>query len=340
MRRAPAVSIKPVRICLLAARARGIAVDPAEFDIGPELADPFARVPHAVVARLWRELPERTGDAWFGLHTAELVQGLAFDVVDFATRSCATLGQSLATMVRYARLVHDAYDIRLDELGAIARYAVRFECKPPMPRQLLEFIMGAWVLRVRRGIDGVARIHELQLPYPAPAEPGEYTRVLGVPVRFDAECAAVLFERAMLAAPLVQFDPNLNAVLTRQAEAMLTEWATTEAREGSDLLPRVRRHIADALPHGNPAIGEIARRLGVSRRSLQRHLQERDASFAELVDATRREIALHLVAAADRTLCEVAFLSGFSDASAFTRAFRRWTGDTPSAHRQRVAQRT
>ncbi len=337
MHRSPSVSIKAVRICLLAAHARGVAVDPAELGLGPELADPTARVPHALVARLWVELPERAGDACFGLHAAELVQGHALDVVDYATRTCRTLRESLTTLIRYSRLVHDAYDIRLEEDGTQARYTVRFDCQPPMPRQLLEFILSSWVLRVRRGIDGECRVRELQLPHAPPGDLSEHRRILGVPLRFGAPCAAVVFDRAMLDAPSKHFEPELNAVLARQAEDMLA--ARADVHDGQpELLARLRRQLSAALPQGNATIGEIARRLGMSGRSLQRRLQEHGASFADVVDVTRRQLALEHLVSDDRTLCEVAFLTGFSDASAFTRAFRRWTGETPGAYRLRSAR--
>jgi AraC-like DNA-binding protein len=95
--------------------------------------------------------------------------------------------------------------------------------------------------------------------------------------------------------------------------------------------------VADALADGQPSQSQIARRLGMSVRTLHRRLAEDGQSFQSLVSRARREAAETLLRADDHSLAEIAFLTGFSDQSAFTRAFKRWTGMTPAAFRGRDA---
>jgi AraC-like DNA-binding protein len=99
------------------------------------------------------------------------------------------------------------------------------------------------------------------------------------------------------------------------------------------LLAEVAGAVANALPDGQPSKSQIARRLGMSERTLHRRLAEHGVSFQTVVTQARRDAAVSLLRSGDRSLAEVAFLTGFSDQSAFTRAFKRWTGKTPAAFR-------
>jgi len=104
-------------------------------------------------------------------------------------------------------------------------------------------------------------------------------------------------------------------------------------REGN-LVHRVKAGIIDALPSGPVANEKVARDLGLSVRSLQRRLAEAGTSFRDLLDTSRQEMALSYIREPEIELAEIAFLLGFSDQSAFSRAFKRWTGNTPNEVRK------
>jgi AraC-like DNA-binding protein len=106
----------------------------------------------------------------------------------------------------------------------------------------------------------------------------------------------------------------------------------TEAR----YVDRVRRELGVSLAQGEPSLGQVAKRLAVSERTLHRRLAEEDARFAELLDDARRERALLLLGDPARSGSEIAGLLGYGEPSAFFRAFRRWTGETPRAYRLRA----
>jgi AraC-like DNA-binding protein len=153
-------------------------------------------------------------------------------------------------------------------------------------------------------------------------------RALGCPVRFGAPESRAVLWRAPLERPLPRHDPALFAYLERHAQALL---AGVPAEGG--VVERVQRLITEGLRSGEPVQAEVARRLALSERTLQRGLREADTSFAAILDAVRRQLAqLHL---SERSLAlhEVAFLLGYSEPSAFHRAFRRWTGQTPQEFR-------
>src|SRR5262249_50105493 len=99
----------------------------------------------------------------------------------------------------------------------------------------------------------------------------------------------------------------------------------------------VRRAVGEGLRRGEPKLSQVARKVALSPRTLQRRLREDDADFKRLVDGTRRRFALHYLKDPNNTLTEGAYLLGYSEVSAFNRAFRRWTGSTPSDYRRKAS---
>lgn len=107
--------------------------------------------------------------------------------------------------------------------------------------------------------------------------------------------------------------------------------------EGSvDVAQRVRATLLDALPGGGVEMADVARRLGMSRRSLQRHLEASGATYTQLLQATRRALAQHYLVTTNLSAAEIAFLLGFEESTSFFRAFRGWTGQTPDRARQHL----
>lgn len=339
----PGVCIRALRICSLVAGARGLDLGPilGRHGIGPDvLADPLARIPHKLVVALWTELPERCGDPDLGLHAAEASQDLALDVLDYAAQSCGTVGQAMECMRRYIHILHDAARVRIETAGDLGRYVQEFVCEPAVPRAFFEFILARWVLRLRRTCEGPVPLRELVFPHARPASLVEHERVLGLPLRFGAPHGAIVFDRELLERRLrVTVPISLDTeVLERRIEEMLASDpagpdVVTDVVTDIGIVQKLRRLLTELLPSGPPGLDEAARRLGLSSRSLQRRLQEAGTTFAQVVDATRRELALRHLQDRRLSLTEIAFLTGFADASAFHRAFRRWTGTTPRDHR-------
>ncbi|KYF98843.1 hypothetical protein BE20_00450 [Sorangium cellulosum] len=327
----PTGCIKAIRLCVLTASRAG--VDPREAlavaGVDPALLeDPTARVPHDTVVRAWTRVPELARDPAFGLHAAELLVGQLFDVVDFVTDQCATVREAIGCMLRYQRLIHDALDVRLTVEGARACVSQRFSAAVAPP-QLSSFIVGLWVLRAR-ALTGLSFTpHRITLAHPAPAERGEYDRLLAAPLAFGADENAILFDAAFLDAPTLRSDPALGAVLRRHADELLARLPAEPGVRGA-----LERHLLEALGRGVPDVAAAARALGMSARTLQRRLGDEGESYKSVLDEARRKLAIAHMRERGRTIAEVAFLLGFSEVSAFSRAFRRWTGHSPAAYRR------
>ncbi len=150
----------------------------------------------------------------------------------------------------------------------------------------------------------------------------------GCPVHFEAERDALLVSEAALNAPNKLGDETIAKFFDKHLEDKLASLT-----DDSGLDQRVRISIAQALSEGVPSISDIASSLGMSARTLQRRLSDTGHSFQNLVDLARRELAQQLLRDTDYSLAEIAFLTGFSEQSAFTRAFKRWAGQTPRSYR-------
>ncbi len=328
--------IKTVRMCVAAAARHGVDLLPTVAALGIDaarLADPYARVPVPAVLDLWRKAAALSGDEAFGLHAAELGFARIDNAVDGALLHCATLGAACRAAARFSRLLFESERITLDRDGERARYQVHFSSVPPPPPAFVDMVAAMFVLRARRILGGAVPACDVALPRPPPADAREHRRVLGSALAWNAPAVRITFDAALLDRPAQDADPTLGQVLARHLDEQVAKLPADE-----DTAAAVRRVVAADLAEGPPDLGRVARRLGMSRRTLQRALGREGTRFQRLVDDTRREVALARLEDPRLTLSELAFLVGFSELSAFDRAFRRWTGKSPRAFRGGAAR--
>jgi AraC-like DNA-binding protein len=168
---------------------------------------------------------------------------------------------------------------------------------------------------------------EVHLAIPRPLAGQRYERFFDCPVRYDAPHSTLVMTRLSWEAPLERSEPRLRDILQRHADTLMA------AVRHDDGLAPVRTEIQRQLPNGAPKLGTVAKALAMSARTLQCRLQEHGTSFQALVDEERAAAARAYLSDARLGLDEIAFLLGYSEASAFSRAFKRWTGRTPQGYR-------
>ena len=292
------------------------------------------RLPVAAVHQMLAGIVELTGDPDIGLRAAQECSPGDGGALDYAISSASTVGDAIGAAGRYIRLVNDALDLLLENSGRDA--TVRLENRVPLPRAGVDFQVGA-LFRAFSHLwaSGAKNSLRVLLSHAAPDATAEYTRTFdGVPVQFGAAFSGFVFDSTFLDARLASADPRLHDVVVRHAESMLEE--LPRARR---LTERVRGAIAAELAGGNPSVTQVAGRLHMSPRTLERKLEREGATFSALLDDLRKRLALRYVGSQDLELAEVAFLLGFSQTTAFHRAFKRWTDETPlnfrRAHRAR-----
>lgn len=159
-----------------------------------------------------------------------------------------------------------------------------------------------------------------------------YEAHFGCPVRFETGRDALLVSEECLNAPNRLGDETIASFFDRHLESELASLTQDEGLE-----PSVRRAVASILSEGVPTLSSIASQLGIGSRTLQRRLTEQGHSFQSVVDSARHDLAKRLLSETQYSLAEIAFLTGFSEQSGFTRAFKRWAGQTPRSYRLGVS---
>ncbi|MET0790473.1 MAG: AraC family transcriptional regulator [Polyangiaceae bacterium] len=296
------------------------------------LADPDGRVPSSLLLQLWEYLPSRCPDESFGFWLAEQLQAPPLSLATWVISSSPTLGHGFERALRYQRLLHDEAQSELHCNDAEVAYRHQIG-RPPFraPNAAIEFGFVSFLQLARRLTGRVIVPQRLQLRHPAPRDATRHAAFFGPGLAFSAEVDELVLDRASLELPVLDADPTLARIVEGHAEAALARLPASNA-----LGARVRAQINELLKEGTPSIEAVCARLHLSRRTLQRQLSAAGTSFGDELDQARHQLALRYLADTRVSLQETAFLLGFSEASAFHRAFVRWTGQTPANFRRKT----
>jgi AraC-like DNA-binding protein len=302
---------------------------PIRWFLPESLNDPNARVPATLVLALWAYLESQCPDESFGFWLSERLPAAPLSIASWVISTSPTLGEGLARSLRYQRLLHDEAHSELRVGATEAVYTHRVGAPPfRPPTAAIEFGFITF-LQLAQRLTGQAIIpRRTRLRHPAPRDIARHLVCFGPSLEFSAAQDELVLERAQLELAVSGADPTLSAIVEAHAAA-----AIRRLPERSDLNMRVRSHIIALLSEGAPSLTTVAERMHLTRRTLQRHLRLAGTSFALELDHLRHELSLQYLADNRISLQEVAFLLGFSEVSAFHRAFRRWTGQTPVTFR-------
>jgi len=302
---------------------RSSGIEPAE------LTDPDARIPQDRFERVWIAARDATGDPCVGLHAGERIHAHAVNLLGYLLLSSATLGAGLRRVDRYQRVLTGVPWIAVLESGSSVRIRVGAERGDPVFRAIhAEYVAAlmlhllGWVSETR--VDPV----EARFEHEAACDPADYQRTLRCPVKFGAGQSELVLDAETLERPSLHADRALEKVHEEFGETLLAREAHPEVTR------RVRQTLAELLESEAQDLATVARRLGMSARSLQRRLAEEETSFRALLDDLRRELAHHHLERRATPIEAIAYLTGFSEVSAFTRAARRWFGRTPARMRE------
>lgn len=313
------------------AAARGVPAAQLAHTAGLAPAALFP-LPESLAARDYIALLDAgarlSGDVHFGLHVGERVRPATFSVYGLVLMACRDFGQALEQTQRYEQLAHDLGRSHLTLEGADALYGWTSHY-PGASRHLVESVFagirvfGSWLAGAPLMPRQISFCHRSD----APLE--EYVRVLGAAPQCGAGANVARFDAGLLTMPVPNADPSLYPVLRQHAERLLVE--RTAAADG--IRAQVRAIVIRTLAQGQARLTLVAAQLGMSPRTLQRKLAETGASFQELLDGVRFELARDYLRRRELGLVDIAFLLGYQEQSAFTHAFREWAGMNPGAWR-------
>jgi AraC-like DNA-binding protein len=317
----------------LATALRDRSVDPdqllREADLAGDLLDRTkSSVDVPTIDRLMRVVFERVGDPGLGLFLGDKAPMQSLGMLGEVLTHSPTLRAAITELPNYLQLVQPTSRFRLLEEGERA-YLIY---EPPFSdlgaARFCTELAFAFAVRIARQLTPGHGPVEVRLRHSAPRYADRYTTVLGCPVRFDAPRSEIVLSRATLDTPQPFVDEALWRVLKRRADELLVQERARELLH--ERVKQVLRHEVD-LGSVNPS--NIARRLGVSPRSLRRRLGDEGHSLSALADEVRRELALSELSNPEVPIKRIADRVGFSEVSAFHRAFKRWTGVTPARYR-------
>ncbi|WP_457445645.1 AraC family transcriptional regulator ligand-binding domain-containing protein [Roseateles sp. P5_E4] len=293
------------------------------------LGTPPAPAETFVALRRWQALLERARDldpgpkSTFPLRLARGIAPRHFGVVGFAALACGTLGEALQRLERYHRSV---YDVNIAQVHPCPEgICIEWGVERGRPGALVDETAIAALVQLTREFTG-RPVHALAADFVNrhPADVRPYEDFFGGPVRFDQPSTRLVLALRDLALPLRGADAALLALLDDQAERLLQEVAAISEPVGV-----WRQALVGLIRSGRTQLPDLALSLQMSPRSLQRRLAEQGQSFQALLSQTRQQLAEAYLRDPGVELAEVALLLGYSEQSAFTRAFRQWTGQAP-----------
>ena len=318
-----------------ALRAEGLDPDRILRELGLDPSAPAqasaARAPE-VVLRLLERGVANCGDG-FAVRAAARLRIDALGVLGFVCLTAPDLGAALERSLRYRRVLFasDAYALEAgrDPCRLVRRAVPEAPQFPVGARALVELGLAEYLGALREITGEALTPLEVRFAHAAPADVSALAGFFRAPLVFGAERHELVFPQAWLALPSRHGHPGLASFFEAQAHALLEATPTVP-----DLAGRVRSLLVAGLRGQTPTARALARQLAMSERTLSRRLTAEGTSLLRLLDEVRHELALRYLASDRLSVGEVAFLLGFSEPSAFHRAFKRWTGRTPAKIRR------
>jgi AraC-like DNA-binding protein len=290
-----------------------------------QIDDPAARIEVKAQAQLFEIAAEQLKDDHFGFRMAQDFEPRGIGLLYFILSSSNTLADALSDAQRYTRIVNDGIQLRIDlERGT----AIALDCVGVVPGSSLhqmEFWLFSVIRVCRQLTDSRLAPRQLKVRHSRDVSPPEFRAFLGCDVEFGSDANEIIFPRSVSSLPIAGADCYLHELLVRYAEDTLADQAPAKASVRS----RVEKAIAPLLPHGKASVAAIARELGMSRRTLARVLATEGLTFSALLDQYRVNLAKAYLTHGDLAISQIAWLLGYREVSAFTHAFKRWTGITP-----------
>ncbi len=298
-------------------------LDPAQWQ------EPGARFEDAKLDRAWQLAVEATGDPCIGLRVARFFSPASLQALGFVWLTSDTLYDALSRTVRYFRAISETLELELALSGETCRLAVaRVLRRRESQEQAMDAFWAALISLCRLSTSEEFTPSALYLARREPPCVAEFYGLFRAPITFLAERDAMELRRADVERRL----PTANRVLARANERAVADYVA--ALDQSRFPDRVRLKLIEQLPSGGVEAEQVARALKMSLRTLQRRLAEEGTSYSVLLDEARCALALRFIGDEDMPVKEATYVLGFSEPANFTRAFRRWTGLSPTAYRE------
>lgn len=294
------------------------------------LENPDTRVPLRIFKALMKNAKDLCNDPAFGLHFGEKSVFADMSIVGLICQSAGTMGEAFDQMNRYARL---AIEVEGHDVGN------RFRLKkidedlwlednrrnPNEFHELTESTFARFICETARHFGTAPFARFVHFTHLEPEYRAEYDRIMKVPITFGSDRNAICIHESWLFIRTNLENRYVFGIFSDRADELLVNLQQTKTTRG-----HVESLLVPIIHTGNVGMNQIAGKLGLSRISLYRRLKAEGTTFEAILDDLRHNLALHYLSSKKTSVNEVAYLVGFSDPAAFSRAFKRWTGNSPS----------
>lgn len=300
-----------------------------------KLSDPDYRVPFSNYIALMRAGKELAADPALALHYGETVDLTEFSVVGLIIHACETMLEAHVQLNRYGRLVIEV-DVGIEDRFQLQRHdgklwVVDTRRNPNEFPEITECAFAHMVCAIGRFSSGpLAR--EVHFTHLEPAYRAEYDRIFQAPASFGMERNAVQIDDAWPSHRVALQPRFVFGILSAHADALLKKLSSSKT-----FRDRVESLLTTMLHTGQASVDKVAETLGVSRATVYRRLKTEGVTFETVLDELRHKLALHYLSGQKASVNDIAYLIGFSDSTALSRAFKRWTGYSPRSMRGKIA---
>lgn len=300
------------------------------LDVDIARSDNHFRLPAQQWQSCLQQVSDELKDPFLGLNLGQSMTVQHLGVMGYVLLSCPNLGAALQRLERYQRLLYDLNPMQQHITGNHIR--LQWGTEYGRPGALMDETAVTALVQIARDITGHdVPVSSVSFVNERPKTTAPYESFFGGKLQFESSRTEVVFPIALLSLPLRQPDANLLGMLETQAEQLLSELSP----ETSELAHAVRREILRQTPEGKGSIDDIAQALHFSPRTLHRKLLAEGLRYRALRESALTELANRHLQDKGLTIAEVALLLGYSEQSAFTRAYKGWTGLTPRQQRLR-----
>jgi AraC-like DNA-binding protein len=320
------------RMVAVRLRAAGVALAPLLSRAGlttEQIDDPNARMPVQSQIKLLELAAEALHDDLLGFHLAQDYDLREIGLFYYVLASSEILADALHRAERYSGIVNEGFSLqaRIGKDTAIALSYVGIDRRSD--RHQIGFWLTSLVRLCRQLTNRRLVPSRVKVMHRRDKTPAEFRSLLGCEIEYGASTDEIVFPAAVKLMPIVSADPYLNQLLLKYSEEALAH----RPANGATLRSSVENAITPLLPHGKAGAGEVARQLGMSHRTLARRLAAEGLTFSEIQTELRTDLAKRYLRDGDLPVSQIAWLLGYREVSAFTHAFKRWTGTAPRQSR-------
>jgi AraC-like DNA-binding protein len=329
------LSVSSFNLILHAAQQKGADVELLCQKVGIRpsiLQNPDGFMPIAMVQELWKEAINATNDEFLPLHIGEMVNTVSVGILAYVMMHCPTLGKALEKLCQYQDIICDASKTNMFIQNDNVYLTISEPCDDiSTVRYAFESTLSIYYSAIYGMLGQSISLQSVHFEFTAHQENiSEYKRVFQCEnIIFESNFSGLVFHRKYLELPILNANPSLFSLFENHAQNILSNLKSDNSLKG-----KIKKEIIFNLKGEEPSLSSIAKNLGIGVRSIQMKLKEEGATFQQLLDEIRKDLALKHLKEDKLSTTDISYLLGYSEPSVFFRSFKKWTGQTPTFYRK------